>query len=375
MTPGPVLPRWKAWLFGVIAVAGIPAAMLLLIEGASSFILFMDEFTTPEPVVRERAYTDYDTLLGWSARRGFSDRNLYGTGISLSTNLQGFRNDHEIDRRVPPGRIRVLCSGDSFTLGWGVDDGHSWCNLLERTHPAVEAVNMGQAGYGVDQAYLWYKRDGQPLDHHAHLFAVIDQDFYRMMDGEFLGYAKPALSVAGDTVRVDNVPVPRWSYLVPGLASSIFYKRISMGRLATARLMDRVRMRLAPSGYLAADSATWRLADHILGDLARINRAKNSRLVVVYLPTLKDRVGSASAPWRQRLASAASRHNFVFVDLVEDFRRESAVRLDSLFLSWDAHGHYSAEGHAWVAERVYPHLVAALQVGRGLDTSAVAEGP
>ena len=375
MRPAPVLPRWKTWLFGLIAVVGIPAAALLIIEGASSFVLVADEFAAPKPATSERGYTDYDTLLGWIARRGFTDQNLYGTGISLRTNKQGFRSDHEIARRVPAGRIRVICSGDSFTLGWGVDDEHPWCTQLERMHPIIEAVNMGQAGYGVDQAYLWYKRDGRPLDHDAHVFAVIDQDFYRMMDGAYLGYGKPALSVEADTIRVDNVPVPRWSYRVPGLASSLFHQRASMGRLATARLVERVRVRLAPSGYIARDSVIWSVADHVLADLARINRAKNSRLVVVYLPTLKDRVGSGTARWRQRLGSAAARHDFLFVDLFEDFRRERASFLDSLFLSWDRYGHYSNEGHAWVAKRVYPHLVAALQVGQPLETVEGPEGP
>jgi hypothetical protein len=375
MRPAAVLPRWKTWLFRFIAVVGIPAAALLLIEGASSFVLFADDLAAPKPVLPEPAYTDYDTLLGWIARREFSDRNLYGTGISLRTNKQGFRNDHEITRRVPAGRIRVICSGDSFTLGWGVDDAHAWCMQLERMHPVIEAVNMGQSGYGVDQAYLWYKRDGQPLDHDAHVFAVIDQDFYRMMDGTYLGHGKPALSVESDTVRVDNVPVPRWSYRVPGLASSLFYQRVSMGRLATARLVERVRVRLSPSRHVSRESATWSVADHVFADLARMNRAKNSRLVVVYLPTLKDRVGSATTRWRQRLASAASRHDFLFVDLFDDFRDERASVLDSLFLSWDQFGHYSDEGHAWVANRIYPHLMAALQVGRPLDTVESPKGP
>jgi hypothetical protein len=46
---------------------------------------------------------------------------------------------------------------------------------------------MGQGGHGVDQAYLWYKRDGVKLKHDFLLFAFITLDFQRMQQRDFLG--------------------------------------------------------------------------------------------------------------------------------------------------------------------------------------------
>ena len=42
--------------------------------------------------------------------------------------------------------------------------------------PRFESVNMRQGGYGLDQAYLWYQRDGTRLAHDVHIFAFIFDD-------------------------------------------------------------------------------------------------------------------------------------------------------------------------------------------------------
>ena len=37
---------------------------------------------------------------------------------------------------------------------------------------------MGQGGYGIDQAYLWYKRDGTKLDHDVQILRLSLMIFY-----------------------------------------------------------------------------------------------------------------------------------------------------------------------------------------------------
>jgi hypothetical protein len=106
--------------------------------------------------------------------------DMYRPGVSLRTNSRSFRGGREFTEAVPSGKFRVICSGDSVTLGFGVGDDHPWCKLLESLDQRLETVNMRQAGYGVDQAYLWYKRDGGAFRHHVHLFAPIVDDFRRM---------------------------------------------------------------------------------------------------------------------------------------------------------------------------------------------------
>jgi hypothetical protein len=116
-----------------------------------------------------------------------------------------------------PGTLRVVCSGDSFTMGHGVDDDHTWCHLIGVIEPRFETINMGQSGYGLDQAFLAYRRDGARLGAAVHLFAFIGQDVYRMLANSFFGYGRPVLAERDGRLVVENTPVPQPSSFAPAL--------------------------------------------------------------------------------------------------------------------------------------------------------------
>jgi hypothetical protein len=120
-------------------------------------------------------------------------KDYYAPGIDVRINGQGFRDDGDIDVDMPSGTFRLLCLGDSFTFGNGVKAEDTWCARLSRLLPKVQTVNMGVGGYGLDQTYLHYKRDGVRLKHDFILVAVIADDLRRMLFDEFLGYSKPKL--------------------------------------------------------------------------------------------------------------------------------------------------------------------------------------
>jgi hypothetical protein len=203
----------KVWT--TLKVIGINVAvlgMLLVgVEGLASFALLARDMRKTSGLA-ERRHTKYDSDLGWVNGPGVHITDMYGPGVYLRTNAQGFRNDHDVDPAVPAGKFRVICSGDSFTLGFGVDNDHTWCHLLSVLDPRIEAVNMGQGGYGVDQAYLWYKRDGAKLATNLHLLAFVTEDFPRMQSDKFLGFGKPTLALEHDSLVVKNVPVPTRAY-------------------------------------------------------------------------------------------------------------------------------------------------------------------
>ena len=162
---------------------------LVLLEGISSAVLFVwDIVQTSRRPLAERTHTRYDELLGWVNVEKVEVEDLYGEGLSLRTNSQGFRANQDYDVTPPNGKLRIICSGDSFTLGYGVDNDHTWCQLLTTLDDRLQTINMGQGGYGIDQAYLWYERDGLPLQPDVHLFTFITADFWRMRQRSFHGY-------------------------------------------------------------------------------------------------------------------------------------------------------------------------------------------
>jgi hypothetical protein len=306
---------------------------------------------------------------------------MYGPGKFLRTNAQGFRNDADFSRHVPPGKARIICSGDSFTLGYGVDNEHTWPALLAARSPNLETVNMGQGGYGADQAFLWYKRDGAALDHDIQIFAVIAPDFYRMQHSSFNGYGKPVLAVENDHVVATNVPVPRsmevWS---PRLVRA----ENALSNLSVTRLL-RSALKLDSASPTAAarqsnQEIAW-VAAYMLDDLLATNRAKNSELVLAYLPTQEDLSRPGQASWSRFLAEYARQHGLVFLDFADDFRRLSPEQRDKLFIGRaavefpGAAGHYTEEGNAFVADLMYRRLLSDPKTAAKLSTLPMAAMP
>jgi hypothetical protein len=349
----------------LLAVLGTLGGFCAL-EGASSLVLFVGNlFTFRAPTFSERLYTRYDPELGWVSRPNVSIPDMYGPGVFLKTNAQGFRADHDIAPEPHKGRVRVICSGDSFTLGYGVDNDHTWCQRLIAIDPRLETVNMGQGGYGVDQAYLWYTRDGDSLGHAFHVLAVITGDFHRMQRSSFLGHGKPVLDLEDGKLVTRNVPVPKLRLAFLPMLQRRFQD--AAAKLRTTELLKSLGKRFGArdkdEDHAHFDARLWEVAAKVFERLDAMNRARGSRLVVVYLPTWEDYSWHESDPWRAELRAASQKIGFAYVDLVPEFRELSLDRMKPLFIPAGSAGarHYSVAGHQWVADRLAAALVPLLE--------------
>ena len=329
-----------------------------VLEGAASLLLTANQIRHTRGVT-EQSYSTYDETLGWVSRPNVTLPNLYGPGANLRTNSQGFRADHDFTRAVPTGKTRIICSGDSFTLGFGVSNEQTWCQRLAGLDARLETVNMGQGGYGLDQAYLWYKRAGVPLDHQAQLLSFITEDFKRMESDRFIGYGKPMLGLQGDSIIVRNRPVPVTSAFTRWRTG----KGHAIANLSIVQVVQRVFHLYdgPPADSIAArDARARQVARRIFADLDRINREKNSRLVLVYLPGLGDyRANDATAAWRQFVADEAAKQGIAFVDLVEAMRRVPPTEVNALFLP---DSHYSPAGNDFIASALQKELARTLRL-------------
>jgi hypothetical protein len=352
----------KRLLFIALIAAGAPLVSFLVLEGGSSLFLLGRDIVRGAFVRHERPITQYDTLLGWANPPGLYLPDYYGPGKHLRINSQGFRGTADVPLRKLPGRLRVICSGDSFTFGDGVGNDDTWCARLAQHHPAIEPVNMGQRGYGVDQAYLWFQRDGVRLHPDVHLFTFIWEDFIRMEVTSFWGASKPVLRLDGDELRPGNVPVPQASSKFPRLARFGREVWAALHGLRAYELAQSLREQAAgPAGIQAPrDSMTWAVASRAIADLAEAHRKNGTVFVVVHMAERLDVPGSeGSAPtareWRRRVRAAAGRLGYFYLDLgakLEQLPPDSQV---VLFIP-PANPHYSPAGHAWVAARIYEYL-------------------
>ena len=69
----------------------------------------------------------------------------------MHINRDGFRDrDFPVERTK--GAARIVCVGDSYTYGWGVNLEDSFPKQLERAlEPGTEVLNLGVFGYNADQ--------------------------------------------------------------------------------------------------------------------------------------------------------------------------------------------------------------------------------
>ena len=366
----------RALVFAVFNIAAV-LVLLLLAEGAASvYYAFRAAFATP--AVAESLYTAYDPDLGWVNLPNIYLPNMYGPGKFLRTNSQRFRNDHDFTKTVPQGKTRIICSGDSFTLGFGVDNEHTWPQQLAARNATLETVNMGQGGYGADQAYLWYKRDGIALDHDIQIFAIISPDVYRMQHSSFNGYGKPVLTVDNDHVVATNVPVPRtmevWSPRLVRADNAL--ANLSLTRALKSVVKFKTAAPLTDSKERNEETA-WVLST-MLNNLAAMNRAKNSVLVLAYLPTREELNGESGASWRAYLANYARQNHIAYFDLCDDFRALPPAQLDTLFITRaavdfpGAAGHYTEAGNEFVAGQIYRKLLENPETAAKMQVSAQA---
>lgn len=373
VTPRPV---WRRGLRHALIHLSTTVVLLVVLEGVAALLLRRESPLQEAPPstryrqLAERKHTKYDPWLGWVNIPNIAISNIYGAGKHLHINSLGLRGRTSVEL-ADPKRRRILLSGDSFTFGYGVGDEHTWGAGLERRWAHVDVLNMGLGGYGVDQAYLRYQRDGVTLDHDLHLFSFITEDFNRMTRPRFMGYGKPVVTVREGRLVTENVPVPppsdgdgpaRWQAAIQQL-NLMKYVQVKLSQL-------RVK-------NMAFWSATADLtAFHIFVDLHRISRDTGRALALVYLPVSKDFHTAESDTWRARLSQHASQQGWTFIDLVEELRRLPKDQIAGLFIKGSsmeyagAAGHYTEAGNEWVAGVLHDYLTDHPELSRRLNVSA-----
>ena len=319
--------------------------LLLLVSGAIDVLLaWADSDDTLG--LSEEAHCVYDPELGWVNEKSTRIENLYGLHRHLTTNARGFRGLEEIEEEIPEGRYRIVCLGDSFTLGYGVDDASTYPAQLEAIAPAIQTVNLGQGGYGIDQCLLWYRRDAAAFRANLLILAFIAPDFDRILESRFNDeYPKPLLRVEAGALVLSDEPVPDdWN---TGRAGRRFGR--FLGELALFDLLDRLRWRTqadrepppedAPLGYEE-------VGDLIVRELVRLARERGQNVAFVLLP-LQNRNAGRPRSVARWLSPIANDLGIPFLDLTDDF--DALPPAETGFL-YQPDGHLNSHGHRFVAE-------------------------
>jgi hypothetical protein len=358
--------RSRLWNYARLVAVNVLVllVLLVLVEGVASYILLAHDLIALY-VPPYRRHTTYDPELGWVDKPNVHIPDLYGPGLSFTTNSAGFRNKRDFAARIPAHTDRVVCTGDSFTLGVGVDDDQTWCHLLTTLQPRLEAVNMGQPGYGVDQAYLLYKRVRLQLDHNAHLFALIGPDIDRMLSAQFQGYDKPLIDIEHGALALRKVPVPRRSYLFPWLTD---HKAI-LNALRAAQLARLLRHAARAQPPVASDftnerdggGKTREILHLIFLDLKRLNRERGSELILVFLPALSDFQPGSPGAWSALIREEAQATDVPLIDVLQRLQEMPQEDALKMFIlpgkgTYPGVNHLNENGNAFVAKVISEEL-------------------
>lgn len=320
----------------VLVNLAVFAALAAAVEGTSSFIRHAWSLTRDPGADEPEPYIRHDADLGWSLRPG-AVMSAPGATAPLHVNQRGFRSRRELADAPAADRIRLACSGDSFTFGDGVADADTWCAQLETAAPALEHVNLGVPGYGVDQMYLRYMRDAADLQAAVHVFAFIDDDFRRMAASR----EKPWLTALDGRLTVHNVPVPpfqrsRAADLLEGL--NTYQLAASIGS----------RLRGARGTPGPADGVLPALA----AALAAAGRTRHTAQIVVRLPSF-----DPPSPQAVAFLAAARQSALTTIDLRERFAALPSTAPWVFFLDGRERGsHPNAAGHGWIARELRPTI-------------------
>jgi hypothetical protein len=278
---------------------------------------------------------------GWALRPGLRDVPAFG-GKRLNSNSKGIRGRREYAYAKPPGVVRVLVLGDSFTFGEDVGDDETYSHYLERSLPGVEVLNMGVHGYGHDQMLLYFQEEGVRYRPDAVVLGFLPDDMERNLLS-FRDYAKPRFVLEGGALRLTGSPVPA--------PDAMLRAEPWRSRLFDVLTMLRERHR-ARSGAKREEMRRLTLA--ILDELRRAIEAAGARPAYAYLPAYGEitRMDPGMTERERFFFSYCRRRNIQSIYLAPFFRARVREGVEL-----KGYGHWGPTEHRVAAEGIRAYLL------------------
>lgn len=174
-------------------------------------------FTSTEEYVAEfdnvtNSYAVPDVYLGWTI--GSNSSSLEPEGYYQSNSI-GVRSYKEFEPAKQEGVVRIAMFGDSFIHSYDVPMNETLAFYIENeSSTATEVMNFGVGAYGIDQAYLRWKVQGQQYKPDIIIIGfqaenckrnanIIRRLYFR---GTKIPFSKPRFVLENDTLVLINYP-------------------------------------------------------------------------------------------------------------------------------------------------------------------------
>jgi hypothetical protein len=274
----------------------------------------------------------------------------------------------------------VLFIGDSFTFGWGVTEEQRYSEVLgrllatRRPGTRLRIVNAGHWMYASDQQLVLMKelveryRPAVVVQgvYWMHIRTLFNHRLVRAADGTLQAVEDPKIKVSDRGVlklRSDWLEHPPLGSRFVALVARALLNRDVIER--ASEWVDYFRPGRTP------DDALWTLTDDLVGETIRTLQARGIAYVPFLIPSIVEVTGSnwTAVGWRRetpptdididlparRMAAIFARHG---VQLILPAVPMRARVTEGLYYPQD--GHWTAQGHAVVAQILASHVDGAL---------------
>ena len=328
----------------------------------------------------------HDDQLGHAFVAGIHRRVPHERGAYFSvTNAEGFREDHDLES--PPEGFHVMCYGDSYAAGDGVDNRDRFSALLAR-ELGITVSNVAVPGHGPDQNVLQLEQGRLPAPDlilwciAVHTIERIQSGIRVAIDaqGKLVQVGRPHFVLGdGDSLELRGVPVEEQGVeLVEDPRPQIESQTRAMCSVAVARLRSRLVSLVGPylkpapdPGYEQPENAEWRL----LAALVRRFHASagDAPVVIVPLPTSRYLVENRVPYFQSRFDEIAQPEAGLHVVDVLTGMRKSTIEGRRGFC-FRSDGHYTVPGHVAVASALAEQIRSRGLLPEGHVPAARAEG-
>ena len=340
-------------------------ALLSLSAGAVVLVLFVAEVGlrvfAPGQHIPQR---EYDERLGWRGRPELDCqlREKLFT-IDISQNSLGFRDtERTLDKR--PGSVRIMCLGDSFTWGWGVEESAIYTRVLETAleggDTQIEVMNAGVGGYGTDQLLIYLREQALDYSPDLVLYQVARNDIRGNMTTVAEGlYNKPRFVLRDDGELVaENCPVPPFSslgrvkYVVSRTSRFAYFlkHRVHLGRHGVRQPKAGAVVQQKPTVSDRADYP-FMLFCSLVKEMRSECEARGAKFAALLGFSLSD---EQLEYWRRECECVETHFLREYLQELEETSGSPAFIVND--------GHWTEQGHGWVAEYIRLNVLPTVDV-------------
>ncbi len=340
------MPNKSKRLLQNLAVSTVAILLCCLaIELALRLIRPVQTFVNPLT-----SFHRFDPELGWLGSPNLTARfRKPEFEVLVRHNADGFRAK-ESAARPDPGSPVVAVLGDSFTWGWGVDNGKVFTDVMQNELGAAADVrNLGVNAYGTLQELLLLERSlTNGLRPQVVIVMLVRNDFYDNISAED---RKPWLAVTGTNATVRNLPV-----LKRGISPLNKFVKASHFLSAIAYMADFAREKRRVNDLEQATFKVEAIAEEprramsfCLERLKARCASAGSRLRIVYAPGGTDFRSESTLAVQTAVKALCAETGVPLLDLSDDFR-QAGHAADDLFFLHDRH--WKVPGHDLVGKRL-----------------------